>query len=346
MTEKQQHKVSIARSDWLKYLMAFSVVVLISVLCRPKVDEAFDIGDIWENEDVVLNSDITIQKEIPQNRIIFSSTEAKQPLITAIGGVVGNLPNGVDTTGKFKSLVEEVERQFAKGIYAEELIAQSKEGQLYLLKGQGVEERNIETDYISVTTAKTELNKWVADNMPNYQSAVSRLIDKHLAPNVAETDFIPETMKASLTEPHMIPKETVLIANGDLITAEKFDLLKKSELMREGFSFDNFSLISFLGYLLLILLIIGALLVYLQFTHKTVFDKMNNLAFVMMFPAVISLLVYVLEGNGIDSYVIPFCVVPIIIKNFFDERLALFVHIVIVLIASFLSVHDYEFTFI
>ena len=73
MTEKQ-HKVSLNRSDWLKYLMVFGVAILIAVLCRPRIDETFDIGDLWENEDVVLNSDLVIQKEIPQNRIIINST--------------------------------------------------------------------------------------------------------------------------------------------------------------------------------------------------------------------------------------------------------------------------------
>ena len=62
MTEKQ-HKVSLNRSDWLKYLMVFGVAILIAVLCRPRIDETFDIGDLWENEDVVLNSDLVIQKE-------------------------------------------------------------------------------------------------------------------------------------------------------------------------------------------------------------------------------------------------------------------------------------------
>ena len=345
MTEKQQ-KVSIKSSDWIKYLMAFGVVVLISILCRPQADENFDIGDIWENETVVLNNDLILQKQIPKSRIIVASADAKQSIQKGITGIVNSFPNGIDSTGKFDALAVEVERYYAKGIYPESLSASAAEGQLYLLKADGAELKDITTDFYSRTQASNELKRWVKDNLPAYQKPLASLFDTQLIPSIGITDYIPESMQSKLTEPVTVKKGSTLISTGDLITAEKFDLLEQSALTRESFSFDNFSFISFLGYLLLILLIIGALLVYLQFTHPNVFEKINNLAFVMMFPAVISLLVYFLEGNGLSSYLIPFCVVPIIIKNFFDERLALFVHIVVVLIASFMSVLDYEFTFI
>lgn len=345
MTDKQQ-KVSIKSSDWIKYLMAFGVVVLISVLCRPQADENFDIGDIWENETVVLNSDLVIQKSIPKSRIITASSEARLTVQSAINDLIKTLPNGIDTTGKFKALGDEVDRYYAKGIYPESLSANASQGQLYLLKADQGEQVDIATDFYPRAQASRELNNWVKDNMPGFQSKLASLFDTNLIPNIGVTDYIPTSMQDKLTEPFTLSEGTTLVSTGDVITAEKFDLLEKSALMRESFSFDNFSFISFLGYLLLILLIIGALLVYLQFTHPSVFEKINNLAFVMMFPAVISLLVYFLEGNGLSSYLIPFCVVPIIIKNFFDERLALFVHIVVVLIASFMSHLGYEFTFI
>src|SRR5690606_565346 len=43
---------------------------------------------------------------------------------------------------------------------------------------------------------------------------------------------------------------------------------------------------------------------------------------------------------------IPFCIAPIVINIFYNSRLALFTHIVIVLIAGFLSSLGFEFTFL
>ena len=45
-------------------------------------------------------------------------------------------------------------------------------------------------------------------------------------------------------------------------------------------------------------------------------------------------LVFVIEGtSNISIYILPFCIVPIIVKNFYDDSLALYIHLVIVLIA-------------
>jgi len=345
MNEKQQ-KVSVRGSDWLKYLLAFGVVVLISVLCRPRVDESFDIGDIWGNETVVLNNDLVVQKPVPRSRVIVSSSEARQNILIAVDDIVKSLPNGIDSSGKYDGLKLELGRYYGKGVF-DDSVQKSAGGQsVFLLKAESVEQKDLEADFYSIAKVNGEIKTWVKNNMPDNARQIGKLLETTLKPSIHVTDYIPESLADQLKEPSTIEKGTNIISTGDVISAEKFDLLQQSSTMREGFSFDNFSFVSFIGYLILICLIIGALLVYLQFNHPKVWEKTNSLAFVMMFPALISLLVYFLEANGLSSYLIPFCVVPIIIKNFFDERLALFVHIVVVLIASFMSVLEYEFTFI
>jgi putative nucleotidyltransferase with HDIG domain len=64
-----------------------------------------------------------------------------------------------------------------------------------------------------------------------------------------------------------------------------------------------------------------------------------------MWIVIFAYLVYIIEKTDtLSAYVLPFAIVPIILKNFYKERLAMFVHLVIVLIASFLSSLGYEFT--
>jgi len=101
----------------------------------------------------------------------------------------------------------------------------------------------------------------------------------------------------------------------------------------------------FVGYFLLTLLIIGVLLAYLQFHAQEVYQKWTRLSFILMWIVIFAYLVYVTEKTeSISTYVLPFAIVPIIIKNFYKERLAMFVHLVIILVASFLSNLGYEFT--
>jgi len=62
---------------------------------------------------------------------------------------------------------------------------------------------------------------------------------------------------------------------------------------------------------------------------------------------VYSYCVYVVEhSEHLSAYMIPFCIAPLVIRIFFDEHLALMTHLVIILIASFLSSLGYEFTFL
>ena len=54
-------------------------------------------------------------------------------------------------------------------------------------------------------------------------------------------------------------------------------------------------------------------------------------------------------SNGSQSfsiYLLPFCILPIIIRAFYDTRIALFTHLVTVLIVSFMAPDRFEFTFI
>lgn len=64
---------------------------------------------------------------------------------------------------------------------------------------------------------------------------------------------------------------------------------------------------------------------------------------VVMFVALASLSARYFE---VSIYLIPFAMIPIIIKAFFNERIALFTHIVTILIAAFNAPNSFEFVFI
>jgi putative nucleotidyltransferase with HDIG domain len=103
----------------------------------------------------------------------------------------------------------------------------------------------------------------------------------------------------------------------------------------------------FLGHLILTALIMSVLLLYIRMFHPGEFNKFNRLVFILMLVLVTSFAVFRVETfNSISIYLLPFAVVPIIIKNFYQPGIALFTHLVIVLIASFLSSLGYEFTFL
>ena len=72
-----------------------------------------------------------------------------------------------------------------------------------------------------------------------------------------------------------------------------------------------------------------------------------NLLFILLWLVRYSLLVRTLElSPDLSTYLVPFCIVPIVIRIFFNERLAFFVHVAVVLTASFLTTLGYHFVFL
>ena len=106
-------------------------------------------------------------------------------------------------------------------------------------------------------------------------------------------------------------------------------------------------LVYFLGYFLLTALIIGALLLYSIKYFPDITKSISGVLFLIIWPALFSFLIFLVNKYAsISPYLIPFCLVPILVFNFYGGRLALFVHVVVVLICSFLSELGYEFTFL
>ena len=55
---------------------------------------------------------------------------------------------------------------------------------------------------------------------------------------------------------------------------------------------------------------------------------------------------YAINIENLELYIVPFCMLPLIIRTFFDVRLALFTYLVAILIVGFIAPNPYEFIII
>lgn len=136
-----------------------------------------------------------------------------------------------------------------------------------------------------------------------------------------------------------------IIFKGEVVDEQKYRILvslKKEYENSVGLS-ANVYLIIF-GHLLLIITILAMLVMFaynhrpeiLQNTRKTILI----LLLINLFVVVASLSV---KYSLVNLYIIPFAILPIIIKVFFDERIALFAHIVTIFIVGFIAPNGFEF---
>ena len=147
----------------------------------------------------------------------------------------------------------------------------------------------------------------------------------------AKLDLIPENKG-------MITQGTLLLKQGATITQQKYELLRALEFSFTG-SKGEYSLRSRFGtglYILLVFIGLGYFL-RLHYAHVLAHSSSLNL---YMFTFGIGILIALLLENftAIRALSVPLLLVPVIIRSFFSDRLALFTHtIMIVALVPFVS---------
>jgi len=93
-----------------------------------------------------------------------------------------------------------------------------------------------------------------------------------------------------------------------------------------------------------------ALLMLLLFIRKyrpEIYEHNTKVTFVLFNVVTIVLLTtYAVQYNADFVYLVPICVLPLILKTFFDARLGLFAHVITVLLLGFVVEHSFEYVFL
>jgi len=145
----------------------------------------------------------------------------------------------------------------------------------------------------------------------------------------------------------MVQKGERIIAKGELVNEEKFQQLESLRLEFESKSGSgyNFKMI-LLGRLILIsmALLVFGLFIY-TFRHEIYSENHNIVLLLLLVTIMVSLTTFVMNINVSYIMAVPICLVPIIVRTFYDTRLSLFVHIITIIILGFLVPNSFQFLF-
>ena len=140
----------------------------------------------------------------------------------------------------------------------------------------------------------------------------------------------------------------LIIAEGEAVDDKNFEVLSS---LRNEFSLqkddDQNSIWVLGGYSILILLTFSLLLLFLEKYRPSIFVNNRKLTFIF-FNIVFVIMATTLIIGYDTAYVfaMPLCILPLIIKAFFDARLGLFTHVLTVLLIGFLVPNSFEFVFL
>jgi putative nucleotidyltransferase with HDIG domain len=139
----------------------------------------------------------------------------------------------------------------------------------------------------------------------------------------------------------VIREGEVLVRQGEPLTNNKRFLINRyfyNQNQSRGFSWVRF----FAKWVLTLILSL-VLLVFLAFFRKTIFgqNKQVSFLFLLMLGSVFS--TFIFYKYGLMIMALPFALVPILVRVFFDGRTALFTHLMILLHCSFFMPDRLEF---
>jgi len=175
---------------------------------------------------------------------------------------------------------------------------------------------------------------------------------KIINPNLLYDDRTTEKVKREILTNISLTKGMVqagerIISHDEVIKGDKYQViesLKKEYESRLGQE-NDFSIL--IGQFLIVAILFFMLYLFLlNFRTEILSDDSKILFILLLISFIVTLSSFVLRSNTISLYIVPFAIVPIFIRAFYDARLALFIHLVTIFLIGFFAPNGYEFVLI
>ncbi len=177
--------------------------------------------------------------------------------------------------------------------------------------------------------------------------------DKFIQPNLFYDASSSEKHKSAMltnlsTTRGLVQTGERIITKGEVVSNESYRILESLKFEYEsrlGFSHNSWMLILGQGLLVSILFLILYLFL-LNFRREVLLFDLKVLFILLLISVVTISSSFVLKSSVVNIYIIPFAIVPIFIRVFYDARLALFIHLVTIFLVAFFVPNGFEFVFV
>jgi putative nucleotidyltransferase with HDIG domain len=360
----------LTRNQSLIYkVFLYLVATLLVIYLLPKGGQFkynFQKGKPWQYENLLSPFNFTIKKdkealenekeEIRASVIPYFDADSKIPN-TALENFKTNLDTDyVDSLYKTsKSRVEQIGYTILNEVYAKGLVENgssfSEDRIVYLKDGNEVTEMVFsqffkKDDLVLLIKEKVKDRK---DIIPLLQNLIPNLAVPNIAFNPQRTESAIENAIEQINpNKGIVEKGTRIIAKGEVVEGEKYQILNslKEQFQSQVWSQNNYYWLVF-GYSMLVSLVFIMLFLFLRKYRREIYANDTKVSFIF-FNIIVMVFVttLVVKYDATYVYIIPLCILPIILKSFFDARLGLFVHVLTILLLGFIVPNSFEFMFL
>ena len=331
-------------------------------------------GSPWGHEDLVAPFDFAIEKpadeqeleiaQITENTKVYLERNDEvriQALSTFKSKYIAEFKPDSSNKRSLRRLNERLidGESVLKSIYkngvirnSDELDAISKDKLVYILDGNTATETSL-SQFLSVQQAYSKIEKEVETKNTQDKELLVKTLSEVLVQNVfydKETTerFLSDDLNSVSSTRGMIPKGLMVISRGDMVDNENFLVLEslRKEYQGKLGSSKSYYLI-LLGQCIMVAIVLLMFYIFLVKYRSDLAQNNWKITFLLvLILGAIATSSIVQRIDSINLYLVPFCLLPVVVRSFFDSRIALFAHIVTLIIVGFEAPNGFEFMFL
>ncbi|APQ19214.1 HD family phosphohydrolase [Maribacter hydrothermalis] len=354
-----------------KYILYIASVAFI-VFFLPKGGKfkyEFQKGKPWQYENLYAPFDFSIKKTDKEIEKEKQSIESSQlPYYYYDQAIVENVDekfiirfdekwNSIELRVNQKNRLKAVSKIILDSIYARGILQnngkQVQRDFIFLVKDNEAKKVRV-TEFYRVNEVNRLINTILAqNNLSVFENETQSLFFDLITPNVNFDNNLTQKARDEALSKLSYTRGTVdqgrlIIAKGEVVEAENLKVLEslKDEYESELWTASNYYYI-LIGYTVLVALVLIMLFLFLKKYRKTVYDNNVKVTFIFFnILLMVFITTMVVKYNDQLVFVVPLCILPLILKTFFDARLGLFVHVLAVLILGFVVPNSFEYIFL
>ncbi len=319
----------------------------------------FDFAINKSEEDLTAEKDTTLKELKPFFRKDIEATKQKKTELQTAFDEAWTKKYKTQATSNEK----EKNKQFANYIFdtiynkgiielVPEIENKPSDLTINLLNRNIAEARNLNT-FFTIITADSFIKEKFSNSKTIDKELLIPLLESFVFQNVKYDPVITEkekqtTLSKISNTSGMVETGQRIISKGEIITSEKYQelLSLKAEYQKQLGATSKYYII-ILGQIILLSLSLIVLALFLYSFRREILIDNKNIVFILLVIIMMVLITsIVIRTNPSLLYLVPLCLVPIIIRVFFDTRLSLFVYLVTIMIIGFLAPNSFEYIFL
>ena len=348
-----------------KILLCLLVVGVVVYLLPRAGSFQYEIqaGKPWQYETLLAPYDFPIQKTQDELEEEETSLKAKIPryfsvnqdvlptILDSFDQYVAELPASETSNALFVNWRTTIETMYGLGVVSfSETLFEEEVALVNITRKKTIKLADLYTDI----ELKNELENQLSEiSLGILSDASIQYLFSLITPNVSydetlTTQFRSEAVAGIVPIRGLVTKGTRIIAKGEVVEGEKLKILQSLQLEFESQTWtqSNTAWI-ILGYALLVIIPVLLLFVFLWRTRPLVFENNKRTTFLCVNILLMVLLTkVVVDVNPLYVYAVPICMLPLLLRTFFDTRIALFSLMIALFLIAFLVPNSFEFMFL